>query len=100
MKRTALLLSAILVTVIALHADAPPPVPPEGSAAPTFSLTSQDGTPVSLSQFHGKWVVLYFYPKDYTSGCTLEAHNFQRDLDKFQQKNAVILGVSLDNADS
>src|SRR2546430_4100741 len=100
MKRTALLLSAILVTVIALHADAPPPVPPEGSAAPTFSLTSQDGTPVSLSQYHGKWVALYFYPKDFTSGCTIEAHNFQRDLGQYEKKNTVILGVSLDSVDS
>ncbi len=79
-------------------AVAPPPA--AGTAAPTFSLQSQEGTAVSLDQFRGKWVVLYFYPKDYTSGCTLEAHNFQRDLDKFQQKNAVILGVSVDSVDS
>ena len=45
-------------------------------------------------------MVLYFYPKDFTSGCTLEAHNFQRDIDKYSQKNAVILGVSVDNVDS
>ena len=92
---------AALVVALASFADNPPQVPPaEGTAAPTFTLPSQDGTPTSLAQFHGKWVVLYFYPKDYTSGCTLEAHNFQRDLEKYTQKNAVILGVSVDPVDS
>ena len=75
-------------------------MPAVGSAAPEFTLNSQDGTPVSLKDFHGKWVVLYFYPKDFTSGCTVEAHNFQRDLAQYQQKGAVILGVSVDSADS
>jgi peroxiredoxin Q/BCP len=63
-------------------------------------LPSQDNTPISLSDYKGKWVVLYFYPKDFTGGCTLEAHNFQRDLDKYKAANAVVLGVSLDTADS
>lgn len=79
---------------------APTPPPAAGAPAPGFSLPNQEGATVSLDQFHGKWVVLYFYPKDFTSGCTLEAHNFQRDLDKFQAKNAVVLGVSVDSADS
>ena len=74
--------------------------PSIGSMAPEFSLTSQEGTPVSLKDFRGKWVVLYFYPKDFTSGCTIEAHNFQRDQAQYQQKNAVVLGVSVDSADS
>ena len=65
-----------------------------------FSLQSQDASAVSLDQLKGKWVVLYFYPKDFTSGCTLEAHNFQRDLARYEKKNAVILGVSLDAVDS
>ena len=47
-----------------------------GATAPAFTLPSQDNTPVSLSDYKGKWVVLYFYPKDKISGCTLEAHNF------------------------
>jgi len=72
----------------------------EGKSAPNFTLKSQEGTPVSLSEYRGKWVVLYFYPKDFTSGCTIEAHNFQRDLDQYEKKNAVILGVSLDSIDS
>jgi peroxiredoxin Q/BCP len=75
-------------------------MPAEGSKAPTFTLPSQDGTPVSLKKYHGKWVVLYFYPKDMTPGCTVEAHNFQRDLSKFDAANAVILGVSVDSVDS
>jgi peroxiredoxin Q/BCP len=56
--------------------------------------------PTKLSDFGGKWVVLYFYPKDFTSGCTLEAHNFERDLKKYEALGAVILGVSVDTAAS
>src|SRR5512144_1456610 len=74
--------------------------PAAGEKAPAVSLPSQEGATVTLDQFKGKWVVLYFYPKDFTSGCTVEAHNFQRDLDKYTQKNAVIVGVSVDNVDS
>ena len=55
---------------------------------------------VTLDQNKGKWIVLYFYPKDFTSGCTVEARNFQRDLAKYEKANAVILGVSLDSVDS
>jgi peroxiredoxin Q/BCP len=74
--------------------------PQVGQMAPDFTLPSQDGSKISLHDFHGKWVVLYFYPKDGTSGCTLEAHNFQRDIDKYQQLNAEVVGVSVDTADS
>ncbi len=74
--------------------------PSVGSLAPEFTLNSQEGTPVSLKDYRGKWVVLYFYPKDFTSGCTIEAHNFQRDQSQYQQKNAAVLGISVDNADS
>jgi peroxiredoxin Q/BCP len=75
-------------------------LPAVGQLAPTFTLPSQDSTPISLDSFRGKWVVLYFYPKDMTSGCTIEAHNFQRDQAKFDAANAVILGVSVDTPDS
>jgi thioredoxin-dependent peroxiredoxin len=78
-------------------ADAPPA---EGTKAPGFTLKSQEGKDVSLKDFKGKWVVLYFYPKDMTPGCTIEAHNFQRDQADFDKKNAVIVGVSLDTVDS
>src|SRR5271157_1305311 len=71
--------------------------PSSGTSAPDFTLNSQDGKPLSLRDLRGKWVVLYFYPKDFTSGCTKEAHNFQRDLTQYEQENAVILGVSVQN---
>jgi peroxiredoxin Q/BCP len=74
--------------------------PTVGAVAPDFTLNSQEGKAVSLGEYRGKWVVLYFYPKDFTSGCTTEAHNFQRDLAKYEAKNAVIIGVSVDSADS
>jgi thioredoxin-dependent peroxiredoxin len=75
-------------------------MPAVGTDAPDFTLNSQDGKPISLSEYRGKWVVLYFYPKDMTSGCTIEAHNFQRDLPKYEAKNAVILGVSVQDEKS
>ena len=71
-----------------------------GSAAPNFTLPSQENKPVSLTDYKGKWVVLYFYPKDQTSGCSMEAHNFQRDLPKYEALHAVVLGVSLDTVES
>ena len=74
--------------------------PAVGAVAPDFTLSSQEGKPVSLGEYRGKWVVLYFYPKDFTSGCTTEAHNFQRDMAQYEAKNAVIIGVSVDTADS
>lgn len=75
-------------------------LPQVGQSAPTFTLPSQEGTPVSLESYKGKWVVLYFYPKDMTPGCTREAHEFQNDLEKYKTANAVILGVSVDSVDS
>jgi thioredoxin-dependent peroxiredoxin len=75
-------------------------IPQVGQLAPDFTLPSQDGSPVSLRDFRGRWIVLYFYPKDGTPGCTIEAHNFQRDLSMYEQHHAVILGVSVDSTDS
>ncbi|PYU51943.1 MAG: hypothetical protein DMG53_00890 [Acidobacteria bacterium] len=69
--------------------------PSSGTPAPDFTLNSQDGKALRLHDLRGKWVVLYFYPKDFTSGCTKEAHNFQRDLRQYEEKNAIILGVSV-----
>jgi thioredoxin-dependent peroxiredoxin len=100
MKSLALVfLTLTLFALAAIAADQPAP-PAEGAPAPGFTLPSQEGAQVSLDQFKGKWVVLYFYPKDFTSGCTIEAHNFQRDLDKYTARNAAIVGVSVDNVDS
>src|SRR5712664_3966246 len=69
--------------------------PSSVTPAPDFTLNSQDGKPLSLHDLRGKWVVLYFYPKDFTSGCTKEAHNFQRDREQYERSNAVIIGVSV-----
>jgi peroxiredoxin Q/BCP len=94
---TAVLAVATCVGIARAADDAMPAV---GQPAPTFTLPSQDGSQIALDSFRGKWVVLYFYPKDMTTGCTIEAHNFQRDLPKFEGENAVIVGVSVDTPDS
>jgi peroxiredoxin Q/BCP len=105
--RISLLVTAAAMVVLAAalfmlrgkgHAESV--MPAAGQPAPDFTLPSQDGTPITLSSFRGKWVVLYFYPKDMTPGCTIEAHNFQRDLASYEAANAVILGVSVDTAAS
>src|SRR5262245_46882339 len=97
MTRKALFLAAAILAAAGLRALTAPAV---GQPAPSFTLTNQEGQPTKLEDFRGKWVVLYFYPKDFTSGCTLEAHNFQRDLAKYEAANAVIVGVSVDTAGS
>ena len=90
-------LAALFVVSRSLSAKS---MPVSGSVAPEFSLSAEDGSQVSLKDFRGKWVVLYFYPKDFTTGCTIEAHNFQRDQAEYARRNAVILGVSADSAES
>lgn len=75
-------------------------IPEAGQPAPEFSLKSNEGKDVSLKDYRGKWVVLYFYPKDFTQGCTIQAKNFQRDLASYEKANAVILGVSVDSTES
>jgi peroxiredoxin Q/BCP len=95
-----ILFSVLLLVGAAARFAKAGPVPEVGSAAPDFSLSSENGDQVSLNQYRSKWVVLYFYPKDFTSGCTVEAHNFQRDQPLYAKKNAVVLGVSVDSADS
>lgn len=71
-----------------------------GDRAPAFKLPTADGTMVSLSDFRGKKVVLYFYPKDDTSGCTKEACSFQEHRPQISKKGAVVLGVSADSSPS
>lgn len=95
-------LSAIvgLGTLALMQAAEDQKQPEAGKPAPDFSLTTSDGSQVSLKDYRGKWVILYFYPKDMTSGCTVEAKNFQRDLSKYEAAGAVVLGVSLDSAQS
>lgn len=94
----------LLPTLLVLIASAVPvaqaDVPAAGQPAPDFTLTTNENQPASLKDYRGKWVVLYFYPKDFTSGCTLQAQNFQRDIAKYEQAGAVVLGVSVDTAES
>jgi peroxiredoxin Q/BCP len=102
MKRILILAAFVVcsVSVLSMFAAETQKQPATGTAAPDFSLTTGDGSQASLKDYRGKWVVLYFYPKDFTSGCTLEAKNFQRDLKKYEQTGAVVLGVSVDTAQS
>jgi peroxiredoxin Q/BCP len=101
MLRIVLLLAVVLVLIVLVpRLQSRSAAPAEGSAAPDFTLPSQEGSSVSLKDYRGKWVVLYFYPKDQTPGCSREAHNFQVDQPKFSERNAVVLGVSLDSVDS
>jgi peroxiredoxin Q/BCP len=75
--------------------------PAIGEPAPNFSLPSNTGDgEISLADYRGQWVVVYFYPKDFTSGCTLEARRFQQDLPKYMARNTQILGVSADDVES
>ena len=74
--------------------------PEVGDVAPAFSLPDQDGNTVSLSQFKGQRVVIYFYPKDDTTGCTKEACNFRDQWAQFEKHNIAVLGISKDNATS
>lgn len=94
------LLGAGLASLIASNRSVAFSAPSVGQMAPDFTLPSQDSSPVSLKDFRGHWVVLYFYPKDNTHGCTIEAHNFQRDIAQYQAANAVVLGVSVDSSGS
>lgn len=90
-------------TPAAPPAATPPPAPTglkEGDAAPPFSAPGDDGKTYALSDLKGKYVVLYFYPKDDTPGCTIEAKGFRDDSAKLAEKGAVVLGVSLDDAAS
>lgn len=76
-------------------------LPELNQSAPEFTLPTNTGDgEISLSDYRGNWVVVYFYPKDFTSGCTLEARRFQQDLSKYQRKNTQILGISVDDVDS
>jgi peroxiredoxin Q/BCP len=74
--------------------------PAAGEAAPDFELTDQDGEMHSIEDYRGKWVALYFYPKDDTPGCTTEACEFRDNIFAFRNANCQILGVSLDDEES
>src|SRR3984885_9420681 len=103
MFRIALLVLAvvlILFLIPRLFSGSSAAIPRVGSVAPDFALASPESASVSLKDYRGSWVVLYFYPKDQTPGCTREAHNFQADQAKYAERHAVVLGVSVDSVDS
>ena len=76
-------------------------LPALNQPAPDFTLPTNTGDgEISLSDYQGEWVVVYFYPKDFTSGCTLEARRFQQDLPKYIDRDVQILGISVDDVDS
>lgn len=89
-----------IVAVLGLIAPAFAADPQTGSAAPGFHLQDQDGHWHSPAEFHGRWLVLYFYPKDFTPGCTTEVCTFRDDIAKLRQAGAEVVGVSLDDVKS
>jgi peroxiredoxin Q/BCP len=70
------------------------------NAAPNFSLLDQDGKAQALADYHGQWLVLYFYPKDDTPGCTTEACSFRDEYDYIKEQGAMVLGISKDSVKS
>ena len=91
-------LLAIGASGLATAADVPPLVP--GAPAPAFKLQDQNGQWHTLEEYRGKWLTLYFYPKDQTPGCTTEACEFRDNVFAFRDANAVIVGISVDDVDS
>jgi len=106
--RLLLCFAALAMVALAVSAAAPSITPAEGNApkpqvgqvAPAFSLVDQNGKQQQLADYKGKWVVVYFYPKDQTPGCTTQACNFTENVFAFRKANAQILGISEDDAAS
>ena len=96
----ALMLTTIALVMLPLAFAGTPAAPTVGTEAPAFTLPDQNGKPVSLSEYRGRWVVLYFYPKDGTPGCTTEACEFRDNVFAFREIGATILGISVDNVES
>jgi thioredoxin-dependent peroxiredoxin len=99
-------LLALFALAVSAAAPAPAPVegnmpkPQAGAVAPQFSLVDQNGKTQKLSDYKGKWVVVYFYPKDQTPGCTSQACSFTENVFAFRKANAQILGISVDDVAS
>jgi peroxiredoxin Q/BCP len=91
---------ALLAVAASVFAQTPAASPAEGTAAPAFKLQDQAGKWHTLDQYKGKWVVLYFYPKDFTGGCTTQACELRDNIFAFKKADAVILGVSVDDVAS
>jgi peroxiredoxin Q/BCP len=92
--------SLMLIVPLALFGSAHAAAPALGSAAPDFKLQDQNGKWHTLADYRGKWVALYFYPKDQTPGCTTQACDFRDNIFAFRETGAVILGVSVDDIKS
>jgi peroxiredoxin Q/BCP len=90
----------ICVIAAATAASSAWSAPTPGTAAPAFRLPDQNGRLISLADQRGKWVVLYFYAKDNTPGCTTEACEFRDNVFAFKELNAIVLGISVDDVDS
>src|SRR5262245_319853 len=100
MKSLKMLAASACASLIAVFAAQAGEVPKVGQPAPAFNLTDHLGKPHRLQDYAGKWVVLYFYPKDDTPGCTKEACSFRDDLFKLQKLGAEVVGASVDDGDS
>jgi thioredoxin-dependent peroxiredoxin len=106
MSKLILILAVVAVVVIGVLAiksfvgNSNANMPQVGQMAPSFTLPSETGIDVSLDSLRGQWVVLYFYPADMTPGCTIEAHNFEQDLARYQSLNAQIVGISVQSVES
>src|SRR5882724_5326404 len=101
MQRLFMLLSMFALLIpAAFAADEAAMAPQDGQAAPGFKMQDQKGEWHTLAQYHGQWVVLYFYPKDETPGCITEVCTFRDDVHKLHKAGAKVLGVSLDDVGS
>jgi peroxiredoxin Q/BCP len=96
----AVALATVTLITLPLAFAGAPASPAVGEIAPAFTLPDQNGKRVSLSDYRGKWVVLYFYPKDGTPGCTTEACEFRDNVFAFRNAGATILGISVDDVAS
>lgn len=99
MKKTGALLGALLGLLSGNKVEATE-APQVGKPAPDFTAACTDGRTVSLKDFHGKWLALYFYPKAFTPGCTKESCNLRDGYHELKKKNVVVLGVSLDDLET
>jgi peroxiredoxin Q/BCP len=99
MKASALAFTLLALAAVA-HAEDPAATPALGAEAPAFRLQDQSGAWRSLSDYAGKWLVLYFYPKDDTPGCTTQVCTFRDEITKVRQAGAEVVGVSLDSVGS
>lgn len=100
MKLALIFLLLLAGTVLWVRVSQASDVPQPGQPAPRFDLPDQNGKPHSLGAYQGRWVVLYFYPKDDTPGCTQEACQFRDDLHKLTALGAQVIGVSVDDSAS